>query len=170
MARETSLVPIEVRLDTRAAERKLSNFANKASRIKVNLSLDDRKFTQPLGRITGSVTEFHKSLEASHARVLAFTASAGILYGVTRAFAEMGKAAIEVEKSLKDINVILNASERNLKKFGDQLFDVASKTGQSFFEVSKAAGEFARQGLSMEKTITRTRDFLVWTQKLRLIH
>ena len=64
-------------------------------------------------------------------------------------------------ESLKDINVILNASERNLKKFGDQLFDVASKTGQSFFEVSKAAGEFARQGLSMEKTITRTRDALI---------
>ena len=35
---------------------------------------------QPLGRITGQLGEFEKSLEASNARVLAFSASAGALY------------------------------------------------------------------------------------------
>ena len=85
-----------------------------------------------MGKITGSVTEFQKSLDASNARVIAFTASAGILMGVTKAFQEMARATVEVEKSLQDINVIMGASTRNLQKFGAELFNVASQTGQSF--------------------------------------
>tara|TARA_Y100000593_G_scaffold749_1_gene1406 strand:+ start:10059 stop:21233 length:11175 start_codon:yes stop_codon:yes gene_type:complete len=162
MARSDSDIIVDLRLRVDKAERELARFARKAERTQINLKgIDHRKFTQPLGKITGSVSEFNKSLEASNARVIAFTASAGVLFTVTRAFSEMAKAAIEVEKTLADVNVILNQSERNLKKFGAGLFDIAKKTGQSFYEVGEAAGEFARQGLSMEKTLTRTRDALI---------
>ena len=164
MARDDQMV-MDLRLRLDKAEKDLARFVKKAERTQVNLKgIDHRKFTQPLGKITGSVTEFQKSLDASNARVIAFTASAGILMGVTRAFQEMARATVEVEKTLTDINVIMGASTRNLQKFGAELFNVASQTGQSFFEVGKAATEFARQGLSMEKTLIRTRDALILTR------
>ncbi len=164
MARDDQMV-MDLRLRLDKAEKDLARFVKKAERTQLNLKgIDHRKFTQPLGKITGSVTEFQKSLDASNARVIAFTASAGILMGVTRAFQEMARATVEVEKTLTDINVIMGASTRNLQKFGAELFNVASQTGQSFFEVGKAATEFARQGLSMEKTLLRTRDALILTR------
>ena len=52
----------------------------------MNINLNDKSFTRPLGKITGKVSEFNKSLEASNARVLAFGASVGIIQGVQRAF------------------------------------------------------------------------------------
>ena len=128
---------------------------------KVKLKLDDRGFTQPLGRITSASSEFQKSLEASNARVVAFAASAGILYKLSQAFDFLLKSTINVEKQLKDINVILGASSKTLKSFGGELFNVAAATGKSFKEVSDAAGEFARQGLSMEKTILRTKNAMI---------
>ncbi len=155
------ILPGRVHLTTAEAERKLAAFLSKANQAQVNLSFNSRGFTQPLGRITGSVDEFRKSLEASNARVIAFSASAGVLYGITRGFKEMVDATIKVEKSLIDINVILNTSTKNLESFGSSLFDIAKKTGQSFFVVSEAAVEFARQGLSIEETLTRTKDALI---------
>ena len=116
------------------------------------LKLDDKNFSQPLGRITGKLGEFDKSLEASNARVIAFGASAGAIYAVQRALKETVSAAIQVEKSLSDINVILGANEKNLARFGDQLFRIAGQTGQSFKVVAEAATELARQGLSVEQT------------------
>ena len=164
MARDDQMV-MELRLRLDKAEKELSRFVRKAERTQINLKgIDHRKFTQPLGKITGSVSEFQKSLEASNARVVAFTASAGVLMGVTRAFQEMARATIDVEKQLKDINVILGATDKNLKSFGSSLFDVASNTGQAFRTVAEAATEFARQGLSMEKTLIRTRDALILTR------
>ncbi len=165
MATRDDHLVMELRLRLDKAERELSKFVKKAERTQINLKgIDHKKFTQPLGKITGSVSEFQKSLDASNARVIAFSASAGILMGVTKAFTEMARATIDVEKSLKDINVILGASTRNLQKFGNSLFNIANDTGQAFATVAEAATEFARQGLSMEKTLLRTRDALILTR------
>ena len=119
------------------------------------------KGDQPLGRITGKVNEFNKSLDASNARVIAFGASAGIIFGVQRAFTALVGATIEVQKSLQDINVILNVSAQNLQKFGGELFSIAKNTGQSFQDVAKAATEFSRQGLGVEETLKRTNEALI---------
>ena len=147
---------ISVDGDTRPLEAKLG----KISARTVNLNLKD-SLSQPLGRITGKVSEFQKSLEASNARVLAFGASAGAIYTVQKAFSEIVKSTIEVEKSLADINVVLNASSKDLGKFGSSLFGIAKSTGQSFDQVSKAATEFARQGLGVAETLKRTSDALI---------
>lgn len=125
-----------------------------------NINLKTRG-DQPLGRITGQVNEFNKSLDASNARVIAFGASAGIIFGVQRAFSALVGATIEVQKSLQDINVILNVSAQNLQKFGGELFNIAKNTGQSFQEVAKAATEFSRQGLGVEETLKRTNEALI---------
>jgi TP901 family phage tail tape measure protein len=147
---------ISVDGDTRPLEAKLG----KISARTVNLNLKD-SLSQPLGRITGKVSEFQKSLEASNARVLAFGASAGAIYTVQKAFSEIVKSTIEVEKSLADINVVLNTSSKDLGKFGSSLFGIAKSTGQSFDQVSKAATEFARQGLGVAETLKRTSDALI---------
>ena len=131
-----------------------------STRINIDLALNTKGF-RPLGRINGQLGEFEKSLDASNARVLAFGASAGAILAVKKAFTATVKAAIEVQKSLKDINVILQATEGNLKKFGSELFKIASDTGQAFHVAAEAATELARQGLGTVETLKRTRDALI---------
>lgn len=117
-----------------------------------------------LGKITGQVSEFQKSLAASNARVLAFSASAGQLYTYVRVFDNILKSTIEVQKSLTNLNVIFGLSRRQLDSFTTSLFKVASETGQSFKVASDAALEFSRQGLGVEETLRRTKDALTLTR------
>ena len=126
--------------------------------------INSKAFTQPLGRITGASNEFQKSLDASNARVIAFGASAGAIYIVQRAFTSLITSTIEVQKSLTDINVILGTSQKTLGQFGDSLFEIAKNSGQAFSTVATAAGELARQGLSVEQTLKRTSDALILTR------
>ena len=121
---------------------------------------DAKSFSQPLGKIKGDLGEFEKSLEASNARVVAFGASAGAIYLLTDAFKTVVSSTIEVEKSLADINSVLNASGSEIKSFGNSLFDAANKTSSSFETASQAALEFSRQGLTLQETIKRTTDAL----------
>lgn len=130
----------------------------------IHLNINDRKFTGALGKITGSVSEFNKSLEASNARVLAFGASVGIINGVQSAFANLVKSAMQVEKSMTEINVVMGLTNRQLEEFSSGLFKVAKNTAQSFGTVATAATELARQGLTMEETLKRTNDALILTR------
>ena len=120
-----------------------------------------KRFRQPLGKIKGDLGEFQKSMEASNARVIAFGASTALIAGVATALKGAAKAAVDVERSLADINVILNASSKSLNTFGQNLFKIAKNTGQSFQVVAEAAGELARQGLGMQDTLQRTSDALI---------
>ena len=149
-------INVSVGGDTRQLDRDIQKTVNKV--YSINLKT---KGEQPLGRITGQVNEFSKSLDASNARVIAFGASAGIIFGIERAFSALVSTTIEVQKSLQDINVILNVSSSQLNKFGADLFNIAKNTGQSFQEVAKAATEFSRQGLGVEETLKRTNQALV---------
>jgi len=142
--------------NTRQLDKDIQKSVNKVYNINLKT-----KGEQPLGRITGKVNEFTKSLDASNARVIAFGASAGIIYGVQKAFSALITSTIEVQKSLQDINVILNVSNTELNKFGSDLFSIAKNTGQSFDEVAKAATEFSRQGLGVAETLKRTSDALI---------
>ena len=149
-------INLDIGGNTRQLDRDIQKTVNKVYTINLKTKGD-----QPLGRITGQVNEFNKSLDASNARVIAFGASAGIIFGVQRAFTALVGATIEVQKSLQDINVILNVSAQNLQKFGGELFNIAKNTGQSFQEVAKAATEFSRQGLGVEETLKRTSEALI---------
>lgn len=135
-----------------------------AGSAQINLGTNARQInalSQPLGRITGQADEFTKSMAAANARVLAFGASAGIMAGVSKALAGIVTNTIKVEKSLANINVVLNKSGAELEKFGNQLFDVAKNTGQTFDQVAEAATELARQGLSASETLSRLNDSLI---------
>ena len=117
-----------------------------------------------LSAATVKADEFSKSLEASNARVVAFGASAGVIMGVERALKAMVSSAVKVEKAMADVNVVMNASAKTLEQFGKGMFTVAKNTAQSFDTVAEAATELARQGLGMEKTLSRTSDALILTR------
>ena len=111
--------------------------------------------TQPLGKITGDVSEFEKSMEAANARVLAFGASAGSIYVIKAAFDKLISSTIGVEKNLTDINVVLGLGATSLKAFSNEMFRAASSAGQTFDTASKVALEFARHGVSAAETAKR---------------
>ena len=138
--------------------------ARRIQRRPLKIGIDSRSFEQPLGRITGQLGEFQKSMDASVARVLAFGAAVGVINNVQQAFAALVRESIAVEKSLQDINILLELSSSSLQKFGAELFNVARNTAQGFDAISEAATEFARQGLSAEETLKRVNDAMVLTR------
>ncbi len=149
-------------MDRAAAE--INKVVNNIGGKQVSFNVNSRSFTQPLGRITASANEFTKSLEASNARVIAFGASVGIINGVSDAFRTLVVETVKFEKTLADINVVLNASSQSLERFGKGLFDVARNTAQAFNVSATAALEFSRQGLTMEEVLKRTNDALTLTR------
>jgi TP901 family phage tail tape measure protein len=162
---------VDLGVNTRGAKRSMQKAANEINKItggvagkEINFNVNGKSFTQPLGRITSSANEFTKSLEASNARVIAFGASVGIINGITDSFKYLVTETIRFEKTLKDINVVLNASNAQLKQFGEGLFDVAQNTAQGFNIAADAALEFSRQGLSTEEVLKRTNDALTLTR------
>jgi TP901 family phage tail tape measure protein len=153
---------VDVVANIRAAQKQIEALTSKPYTL--NLNTKGRGFEAPLGRIKGQLGEFEKSLEASNARVIAFGASASAIYAVNTALRESVRAAIEVEKALKDINVILNLSDKSLGQFGKSLFDIAKSTGNAFSTVATAATELSRQGLGVGETLKRTQDALILTR------
>jgi len=130
----------------------------------INLNINERGFTQPLGRITGAVNDFESAMAASNARVIAFGASTAVLGTAIAGFRSLAKASIEVEKNLADVNRILQLSTSDLQTFGKELFNISKRTATSFNDASKALLEFSRQGLSAEETLRRTNDALTLTR------
>lgn len=163
MATSAGTIPISATFNGAQLEKDVLSALNRIQ-SKSTLNLNTRNFTQPLGKITGLANEFNKSLEASNARVVAFGASAGLIFAVQKSFTALVASTIEVEKSLTDINIVLNTSSKGIKQFGDQLFDVARQTGAAFKDVAGAATEFSRQGLGLQETLKRTRDALILTR------
>ncbi len=113
------------------------------------------KLSRPLGKITGQATEFQKSLEASNARVLAFGASVAVINKLSQAFGALVANTIKVEATFAKINTILGGTEKQLQQFGNGIFAVAQKTATSFDDVAEGALELARQGLSVEESLSR---------------
>jgi hypothetical protein len=160
MADNLTTATIDVRANTRGLERDILKALQTVELSQINT----KKSSQALGRITGQVSEFNKSLEASNARVVAFGASAGAIFAVEKALSSLISSTIDVQKQLTDINVLLNLSSSSLEKFGNSLFDIARNTAQSFSEVAGAATELSRQGLGVEETLKRTNAALILTR------
>jgi phage-related minor tail protein len=119
-------------------------------------NIGTRRTEMALGRITGAANEFQKSLEASNARVIAFGASAGAIFAVRAAFEKLISSTVNVEKSITEINSLLNIGGRDLASFTTKLFQTANQMGATFEDAAKAAAEFSRQGLSAADTLQRT--------------
>jgi len=131
-----------------------------ASKETLNLKINEKGFRQPLGRITGDVNMFDSALAASNARVIAFGASTAVIGGLSKAFKDLAQTTIEVRKAFVDINRILQINSKDFEKFGNQLFNIGKKNASAFKDTTKAALEFARQGLSTVETLKRTNDAL----------
>ena len=132
---------------------------------KFNFSINDRASTLALGRIKAGADQVTSSIEAANQRVIAFGASALVIGSTIRAFNELVKSTIQVERTFIEINSVFTLSAKSLDQFSKSLFDVARQTGQSFEIAGKAALEFSRQGLTVEQTLIRTRDALTLTRQ-----
>jgi len=130
----------------------------------IDVQAGGRGAAQPLGKLSGQITEIDKSLAAANARVIAFGAAAGSIFALQNAVVSLFQSFVNTEKKLQDINVILNLSEKNLAAFGSSLFDIAGNTAQAFDVVAEAATELSRQGLGVEETLKRTEAALVLTR------
>ena len=167
---------IQAELEAKRVHKELARIEKQAAKVGKTLSgafsgsggggaaKGTRALGSGLSAATVKANEFSKSLEASNARVVAFGASAGVIMGVERALKAMVSSAVKVEKAMADVNVVMNASAKTLEQFGKGMFTVAKNTAQSFDTVAEAATELARQGLGMEKTLSRTSDALILTR------
>ena len=70
----------------------------------------------------------------------------------------MVSTSIKVENQLNQIQVISNASSKDFQQFSKDIFKVGRETSTSFDQASAAALEFARQGLSLNGQLKRTKD------------
>ncbi len=129
------------------------------NRKPISIKLNATQF--PLGRITGDVKEFEKSMNAATSRVIAFGLAAGVFSNISKGFQNFIKSTIDVEDALTRINVNLGQGADGLKRFSAQIFEIARNTGTTFEETAKAAEELARQGLSAEETATRLKNALI---------
>ena len=64
----------------------MANRRVKSSANKIKLSIDEKGFRQPLGRITGDLKMFDSALAASNARVIAFGAFNGCYWWYIKSF------------------------------------------------------------------------------------
>ena len=95
-----------------------ANFARSLPPIKARIDVTG------LGTISRQASDFEKSLGAAQSRVTAFGLAAGSVYAVARAFEELVKSTVDVQKDLANINVVLNLSNAGLTKFSTALFGV----------------------------------------------
>jgi TP901 family phage tail tape measure protein len=170
----TDKISVDLLLNTRRADRELARLNREFAKLGKTMGGSFggagkggdkvRALGTGLSKATVKADEFTKSLEASNARVVAFGASAGIIMQIDRAFKGMVTSTMKVEKALLDVNVVLNVTNKNLKKFGEGMFQISRQTAQGFDVVAEAATELARQGLGVEQTLTRTKDALILTR------
>ena len=159
MAKQDILVGVGV--DTSRAEAGLNRFVAQANGMKSpKINVDASSFT----KARQEAVSFERALDNVGARIIAFGAIFATIQGVQRAFRSLVTTTIEVESSIANIQVVLQATTANLDRFSKGLFDVARNTGQSFKDVASAATEFARQGLSVEETLKRTNDAFILTR------
>lgn len=157
-------INLDVHGNTKPLEAAVQSAINRIRRQPIKISVDDKGATQPLGNMKRAADEFSKSMEAANARIIAFGASMAIINGMADAFKGMVRNMVEVEKSLADINVVMGLSTQKLDEFSDGLFKVAKETGAAFKVAADAATEYARQGLSVEESLKRTKDALILTR------
>ena len=114
----------------------------------------------PLGKFSKDANNFEASISAATARVVAFSATAGGLFAVGKALTDLVRTAIDVEQKFKEIQVLTSSTTESFKQFEKGVFAASRATSSSFEDASIAAQEFSRQGLGLEKTLSRTVDAL----------
>ena len=92
-------VTLQAQLDSSRATRSLDSLVNKRRDILLNAKIDVSSLNRAqkaLGVISGSASEFEKSMAAANARVLAFGTSVGVIEGMRRSFLALIKTTAEV--------------------------------------------------------------------------
>ena len=146
----------ELEILTAKAEKDLKRFDRSLAGVErriTSMGGKGGKSLKPLGEglsaATVNANEFEKSMAAANARVIAFGASAGLILQVQRALKETVRATIEVEKSLTDINVVLNNNTKFTNKYqSNQILkiNIAHNEG-NYFTDKKHREELQKENL-----------------------
>ena len=91
-------IGLKFNLDTDPAEQAMMATHRKGRDLfeKKGFNLNLKSGNLPLGRITGEFDKFSGSLDAATARVLAFTATTTVVYGLATAFNRLFKDSINL--------------------------------------------------------------------------
>lgn len=109
-----------------------------------------------IGGLNKDLQKFNGYIDTAATRVALFTSTAAAITLVSSSLKRLVTDAIEVESAMTSIQSILGATTSDFSRFQSSLFDLSQKTSVGFFDAAKAAEEFARQGLSLEKTLGAT--------------
>lgn len=151
-----SNVILTVDANTSALDARLQSSFAKGDKLAANLGSSLGR--SGLGQIGKDFDAFDRSLISSNARVLAFGVSAGIILNVVKGFRSMVQQTVEVDAALKNVNVILQLSNRNFQTFSSTLFDIAKQTGTPFKNIAEGSISLARAGLGATETLKRLKD------------
>ena len=157
-----NLRPIVDKSALSAAQKTLDNAARDRSvrfKAQADMAAPLRSFDlidKGLGRITGGADQFSESMGAANARVLAFGASVGIMNAVADAIKNVVNVSIEVEHSMKQLEIITGVSTATMSGYKKELFGIATDTASSFEKTSQTMLEFSRAGLSGAEALNAT--------------
>ena len=129
---------------------------SKNAKLNLKVSIGGNGF----GALGQQVSQFSSYLDRANNRVIAFTSSVGVLYTTVRIFKDLVASTLEVDKALISINSTMRLSGASLSRFSKDLFDTARSASASFKDAAEAAQLFARQGLSVQETLAKTKDAL----------
>lgn len=130
-------------------------------RQSINRIEQQLKFRGPFANMATDVSRFDHELTRATQRVITLGTAFQLLGSAARTIREIAASTVQVEKALTDINSVFRLTNENLSKFSGTLFNIARETAKSFDEVAKAAVEFSRQGLSVQKTQEAVRASLI---------
>lgn len=148
------------------------NFNDSAAMATINrvASNAERRFnnirvrSNPFKDLNNEAQRFDRTLSMVSDRFIAFAAATQLVYGLSNAFQALYRNAIQVEDALAQIQVNMKTTSQQMARLSSGLFQVASDTGQSFYQAADAAAEFGRQGLGLNKVLEATKAALVLTQ------
>lgn len=153
---------LSIGADVRPMVRDVSKaFSQLQSKIRSQgLNIDVSRSSRGLRELTGQSDRLQRSLARSSEVFLSIASVTSTIFAIQRGFKSLVNTTKEVEFQFTQIQSILKASSSNFQQFQKDIFNVSRDVGVSFKETAEVANEFARQGLSLNDTLTRTSDAL----------
>ena len=94
-------------------------------------------------------------------KFLRFYLVGGLLVGVVRAFRDATNVVVELDKSLTELNKVIDISKNEMSTFTDKAYEMGKTIGRTGKEVIDATAEFAKAGYTLEQSFELSKAALV---------
>ena len=126
----------------------------KADKLQDQLA-KNKAFTQLNQQISDSkkqVMSFGQQLGVAYSKFAIWSVATISWYGIVRALQDMVKQVIELDKAFTGLQMVTKASSKELEAMKDTYIDMAKEFKTSVAEVTNAAEDYLRAGLTMVET------------------